>query len=153
MECAYARRHRCALTLVTFQLNDIPKNAEDELVDSVMGTLSVTITETTRGEDVLARAARDAFILLLRGDEEEGVRMAERVREEAVRAMSGRGGAPSANALACAVAQLGCAALATPSSAIDWAVQALGRVRVVARDRVVRLPPLKSPAYVPKRPR
>jgi diguanylate cyclase (GGDEF)-like protein len=150
IECAFARRHRSPLTLVMFRADEVPSNADEDWVDSIMGMLAVAITEATRDEDVMARSGRDTFVVLLRADENQAARMAERVRGEAIRAMSSAAGSKAPQTITCAVGQLGATALALPGVVMEWAARELHRAAGTPRDHVIRLLRLESPAFVRK---
>jgi diguanylate cyclase (GGDEF)-like protein len=151
-ECAYARRHREPLTIVSFRADELDAGADRSETDAVMGALAVTIHDATRDEDVLARSERAEFIVLLRADADQARVMAERVRSRVADARRVGGLGSSICTVTCAVVQLGKTALASPENVIDWATTKVRAATTDVRDRVVRLAPLESPAMTRKDP-
>jgi diguanylate cyclase (GGDEF)-like protein len=144
-ECAYARRHRAPLTIVSFRADELDDDADPSTADAVMGELAVTLYEATRDEDVLARSSPAEFIVLLRADADQARVMAERVRSRVAEARLVGGLGSSIRTVTCAVAQLGRTALASPEDVIKWAARSVRAATAGVRDRVVRLSPLESP--------
>ncbi len=146
----YARRHRCPLALVTFRANDLPGSADEDTVDSTMGALAVTIHVATRGEDILARSARDTFIVLLRADAQPSRSHGQaRARGSSSSTISGAPGTTASQTVSCMVAQLGKTALAMPTKVIKWATRAFSHAEDAAQNPIIRLPDLESPSSFP----
>jgi diguanylate cyclase (GGDEF)-like protein len=145
-ECAYARRHRSPLTLVSFRADGVAETANRSRVDEVMGEFAVTIHEATRDEDVLARSSRDEFLVLLRAKPDDARIMAERVRTRIADARIVGGLGRSVRTVTSVVTELGRTALASPEEVIRWATRSVKAATADVRDRVVRLAPLESPA-------
>lgn len=82
-ELAHARRHRGALAVLVFDLDEFKKtnDVHGHLVgDLVLRTVAQRVHALIRVEDVFARFGGEEFVVLIRGSA-DGVRLAERIRE------------------------------------------------------------------------
>jgi two-component system cell cycle response regulator len=84
-EHAYARRHRTPLAMVFFRVgkvgvDDDERNESIVAEDEAMIEVGRILQQTVRAEDLLARVGNSELVALLRSNDEQAVRMAERVR-------------------------------------------------------------------------
>jgi diguanylate cyclase (GGDEF)-like protein len=81
----YAKRHQAPLTLLLFEICDLKKINDlfgAPVGDYVLTTVTSTLKQTIRSEDVLARVNNDTFAVLMRDvDAEEANMLAERLRQ------------------------------------------------------------------------
>ncbi|MBA3451539.1 MAG: GGDEF domain-containing protein [Deltaproteobacteria bacterium] len=81
-ELAHARRHKSALAVLVFDLDEFKKtnDVHGHLVgDLVLRTVAQRVHTLIRVEDVFARFGGEEFVVLIRGTS-DGVRLAERIR-------------------------------------------------------------------------
>jgi diguanylate cyclase (GGDEF)-like protein len=85
-EIGRARRYRRPLALIFFDIDDFKKvnDTHGHLVgDQVLQVLTKLVTKTTRGTDIVCRYGGEEFIVLMpEANREEGLAMAERLRQE-----------------------------------------------------------------------
>jgi diguanylate cyclase (GGDEF)-like protein len=85
-EIGRARRYRRPLALIFFDIDDFKKvnDAHGHLVgDQVLQVLTKLVTRTTRATDIVCRYGGEEFIVLMpEANREEGLAMAERLRQE-----------------------------------------------------------------------
>ena len=83
-ELSYARRHKCDVALLLFDVDHFKKVNDTyghPVGDQVLVELSRTIAMALRSEDVFARYGGEEFAIILRGIDDAGARIvAERVR-------------------------------------------------------------------------
>ncbi len=88
-EVVRARRYQRPLSLILFDIDHF-KNVNDThghlIGDNVLRVLTELVTKTTRGTDIVCRYGGEEFIVLMpEAGREEGLAMAERLREEIAR--------------------------------------------------------------------
>jgi diguanylate cyclase (GGDEF)-like protein len=86
-ELAFSKRHLSPLTLILLDVDHFKKINDRHghpVGDAVLRTLATSLSELTRGEDVLARYGGEEFALLTRElDRQQTIQLAERIRAAA----------------------------------------------------------------------
>lgn len=140
-ELAYARRHRCALSVLMVDVDHF-KSVNDTLGhaggDDVLRALAAGLQELVRTEDTLVRFGGEEFLLLVRGIEPPGLRdFAERVRASVERSPAEHRGAPVRVTVSVGVASLDECATQTLDALLALADARLYRAKRDGRNRVV----------------